>query len=114
MESFLHPSWLDVLTDPVRLSLLRSLVLIGPATVTELASHTHTADPTVRRHLEALAALGLVHEAGGESDGLTRGRPAARFALDAAAEENARELFKVLERPLLASSARSPVRRLGR
>ena len=37
--------------------------------------------PTIRRHLEALVAVGLVAAVEGTSDGYTPGRPATRFSL---------------------------------
>lgn len=110
LQDFVHPSWLEVLTDPVRLGLLRTLTLFGPVTVTTLAADTHTADPTVRRHLDALVTLGVVTAHQGQSDGLTRGRPATRYSLDPEARENAVVLFSLLGRPLGAATRRSQAR----
>lgn len=99
-NSAVHSSWLEVLADPVRLSVLRVLSEMGEATAGELIAHSHTSDPTLRRHLEAMVALGLVREHRGESDGLTPGRPAARFRLDSQVHASACALFNVLRRPL--------------
>src|SRR3954471_10460686 len=82
VEQPLHWSWTAVLTDPVRLAVLRGLCDLGTATTAELRPRCHTSDPTIRRHLEALEALGLVREQPGEREGLTPGRPASRFTLD--------------------------------
>lgn len=90
-----------VLTDPVRLAILRGLCELRTATTTELRERCHTSDPTVRRHLEALEALGLVREQPGERDGLTPGRPARRFTLDAEAATRVCALFEILSEPLV-------------
>lgn len=97
-----------MITDPVRLSLLRSLVDLIEASVAELAAHSHVSDPTLRRHLEAMAALSLVHEHRLAGDGLTPGRPAVRFSLDPDVRENAIALFRLLERPIGAALPRTP------
>ena len=94
-----------VLTDPVRLAVLRGLCELGTATTAELRARCHTSDPTVRRHLEALEALGLVHEQPGERDGLTPGRPARRFTLDADVVDRIFALFEVLSEPLVPRPA---------
>lgn len=105
VRNSLHWSWTSVLTDPVRLMVLRGLCELGTATIGELRDRCHTSDPTVRRHLEALEALALVHEQPGERDGLTPGRPASRFTLDAEAATRVRALFEVLSEPLAPMSA---------
>jgi len=112
LEELVHPSWLEVLTDPVRLGLLRSLLSAGPTTAGELARRSHASDPTVRRHLDALLALGFVHEHRGESDGLTRGRPATRYDLDPEVRERTATLFMLLADP--PGSLRGSSRRLPR
>jgi predicted ArsR family transcriptional regulator len=66
----------------------------------ELLPGCHTSERTVRRHLEALAALGVVSEEPGERDGLTPGRPAGRFTLDDEVAQRARPLFQLLSQPL--------------
>lgn len=104
----LHWSWAAVLTDPVRLAVLRALCGLRTATIAELRRRCHTSDRTVRRHLEALEALGLVNEQPGERDGLTPGRPASRFTLDPDAAERLGALFEVLSDPLLPTPAPDP------
>jgi predicted ArsR family transcriptional regulator len=94
-----------ILTDPVRLSLLRGLCQLKSATISELRGLCHTSDPTVRRHLEALATLGLVREERSEPDGVTPGRPARRFVLDAEAATRLCALFEVLSEPLVPTLA---------
>lgn len=98
-ESF-HWSWGSVLTDPVRLAVLRALCDLGTATAADLGSRCHTSDRTVRRHLRAMKALGLVHEQLGERDGLTPGRPASRFTIDVDTAVRIRSLLAVLREPL--------------
>lgn len=105
-------SWLGVLSDPVRLNLLRCLCEVEAVTTTELAPRAHTSERTVRRHLEALVELGLAEEWQGESDGETPGRPAARYALLATVREQALTLFELLSQPL--GPARPPTPRPAR
>ena len=95
-----HSSWFSVLTDPIRLTVLHSLCELGTATMPELSAHGHISARTLRRHLDALAALGLVIEQRGEGDGSRSGRPASRFALRPRARRSARALFEVLSEPL--------------
>jgi len=99
----MHRSWFDILGDLTRLNLLVALMESGEASAAELACLTHTSAQTLRRHLSAMISLGLVREFGGESDGLTPGRPAARFSLDPVARRSVTALLRVLERPLEAS-----------
>lgn len=96
----IHASWLAVLTDPVRLSLLRCLSRLGEMTTPELALRAHTSESTARRHLDAMVELGLVRERRGQSDGETPGRPAASYALSRAAQGQLTALFELLSRPL--------------
>jgi len=96
-----HPSWLAVLSDPVRLNLLRCLCEAeGPMTSRELAPKAHTSERTVRRHLDALVELGLTEQRSGQSDGETPGRPATAFSLSSSAREALVTLFDLLRRPL--------------
>lgn len=102
-----HPSWLAVLSDPVRLNLLRCLCEAERALSSgELAPRAHTSERTVRRHLDALAELGLVDQRHGESDGETPGRPATCFTLPAGVREATLALFDLLSRPLGESDRR--------
>jgi DNA-binding transcriptional ArsR family regulator len=102
-EAGVHRSWLDVLGDLTRVNLLFALASLGEASASELALLTHTSKQTLRRHLGAMVSLGLVHESRGESDGLTPGRPAARFSLDPVARRRVTALSRVLEKPIEAS-----------
>lgn len=113
-EHSLHWSWTQVLTDPVRLAVLRGLCELGEVTIAELSRGCHTSDSTVRRHLDALVALGLVRERPGERDGLTPGRPASSFVLDPDAAARACALFEVLREPLLPSPEPAPPPPAGR
>jgi predicted ArsR family transcriptional regulator len=72
---------LEVVADPVRLQILRKLSRAEDATISELASDSPASHQTLRRHLEALEAFGLIRAQAGVSDGES-GRPAARFSLD--------------------------------
>ncbi|HKH64317.1 MAG TPA: helix-turn-helix domain-containing protein [Solirubrobacterales bacterium] len=69
------------IADPVRLELIRRLTEVEEATAAELNECCEASKPTVRRHLEALVAVGLVAAVEGTSDGYTPGRPATRFSL---------------------------------
>jgi DNA-binding transcriptional ArsR family regulator len=105
VENPLHGSWMAILTDPVRLALLQALSECGSATTAQLCQRCHTSDPTMRRHLEALEALGLVREHPAERDGLTPGRPAKRYILDADVGTKVCALFELLSDPLVPMSA---------
>lgn len=94
-------TWTAILTEPVRISVLRCLCHLRSATIAELTELCHTSDPTIRRHLEALEALGLVHEQRAEADGITPGRPARRFILDPDAAVRLCALFELLSDPLV-------------
>lgn len=72
--------WLDAVAEPTRLYILRCLLDVREATVTDLLVGCSSAQ-TLRRHLEAMVSTGVIHERPGESDGETPGRPAARFML---------------------------------
>jgi predicted ArsR family transcriptional regulator len=95
-----HPSWIEVLSDPVRLNLLFLLSTHGKATAAELAARSPASERTVRRHLDGLVALGLAVETQGKSDGETAGRPAGRYLLERRVRPRLARLFKVLEHPL--------------
>jgi DNA-binding transcriptional ArsR family regulator len=99
---------MTILADPVRLFVLRGLCELECATIAELRVRCHSSDPTVRRHLEALEALGLVREQPGERDGLTPGRPARTFTLDAEAATKARAMFELLREPLVPTPEPDP------
>jgi DNA-binding transcriptional ArsR family regulator len=74
-------SWLGVIADPIRLHIMSALSQVTEATAAEIADEALASPQTLRRHLEALVAFGVIDERPGESDGETRGRPAARFSL---------------------------------
>jgi predicted ArsR family transcriptional regulator len=86
--------WLDVIADPVRLQILRSLSQVTEATTSDLAIRSQASYQTLRRHLEALEALGVIQARPGESDGETPGRPAVRFRLAADIRESVRSVFR--------------------
>jgi len=87
--------WLDVVADPVRLHILRSLSDVSEATVTELIARGSASGQTLRRHLDNLVAVGVIQERPGKSDGETPGRPASRFSLRADVRESVRSVFRV-------------------
>jgi predicted transcriptional regulator len=99
-----HPTWVPVLTDPVRLTILGALSQSPLLTSSELSRRVHVGDRAVRRHLEVMSSLGLVHEHRGERDGLTPGRPASRYALDPSVEGTLQALFGLLTDPLPAAA----------
>lgn len=70
-----------MVADPVRLQILRALSEVSDATASELAAHSPASHQTLRRHLEALEAVGVIRARPGIRDGETAGRPAARFSL---------------------------------
>ncbi len=88
-----RPHWLDVIADPVRLQILRSLNQASEATATELATRSQASYQTLRRHLEALEAFGVIQARPGRSDGETSGRPATRYSLAADVRESVRSVF---------------------
>jgi predicted ArsR family transcriptional regulator len=85
--------WLDVVADPVRLHILRSLSQLGEATAGDLAVHSQASYQTLRRHLDALQTGGVIRARPGRSDGETPGRPAARFSLPPEVRESVRAVF---------------------
>jgi predicted ArsR family transcriptional regulator len=85
--------WLDVVAEPVRLQILRALSQVRDATASELATHSPASYQTLRRHLEALEAFGVIQAQPGVSDGETSGRPAARFSLAPGVRESIRTAF---------------------
>jgi predicted ArsR family transcriptional regulator len=89
-----------VLTDPVRLAVLMTLSTMGNGSAAEIAQRCHASERTVKRHLDALVALGIVRESRGESGSDRRGRPPARFILDATVRDRALEVFALLRQPL--------------
>jgi predicted ArsR family transcriptional regulator len=91
---------LDGIADPVRLGLVRCLAERREATAAELSGGCQASGPTIRRHLEALVSSGIVAEAAGVSDGVTPGRPAARFSLLPEARESLARLFGGVASPL--------------
>lgn len=107
--SGIHPSWTEVLSDPVRLAVVASLVELGEASAGELSERCHASGPTLRRHLEALETPGLVRERRVESDGTNRGRPASRFSLHPRTRESALALLAVLREPLRPWPRRTPL-----
>jgi predicted ArsR family transcriptional regulator len=86
-------SWVDVVAEPVRLQILRSLCEVPDATAAELAKRSPASYQTLRRHLEALETSGVIRTRPGVSDGETTGRPATRFSLTPAVRESVRSAF---------------------
>lgn len=84
---------LEAVADPVRLQILRSLSRMVDASAADLATYGQASYQTMRRHLEAMVALGVIRERAGESDGQTPGRPASRFSLQPEIRESVRRLF---------------------
>ncbi len=85
-------SWLEGVADPVRLGILRSLSAVPEATASDLATWGQASSQTLRRHLDALVALGVIEEHPAKSDGETPGRPAARFSLPSSVRESVRSV----------------------
>jgi DNA-binding transcriptional ArsR family regulator len=87
--------WLEVIADPVRLGILRSLGEVKEATISDLAAWGQASSQTLRRHLEALVSLGVIREHPARSDGETPGRPAARFSLANDVRESVQAVFEI-------------------
>jgi DNA-binding transcriptional ArsR family regulator len=85
--------WLEVVADPIRLGILRSLSQVKDATTSDLAARGQASSQTLRRHLEALVSLGVIHEHPARSDGETPGRPAARYSLPIEVRESVRSIL---------------------
>jgi predicted ArsR family transcriptional regulator len=85
--------WLEVIADPIRLSILRSLSQVSEATTADLANWGQASSQTLRRHLDALVSVGVILEHPARSDGETPGRPAARFSLPAEMRESVRSVL---------------------
>ena len=85
--------WLEGIADPVRLGVIRALARTRPATVAQIAKRCQASVPTVRRHLSALVAMGIVIEEDGESNGSTVGRPAVKYTLPGAVLRSVRQFL---------------------
>lgn len=96
----IHPTWTLVFADPIRLTILRMLHEREAASVRQLAREAHASNRTLRRHLDALTAVEIVHEVEGERDSVRPGRPPSRFLLDPGVRKDLQELFALLGRPL--------------
>jgi predicted ArsR family transcriptional regulator len=99
-------SWLEMIADPIRLGILRSLSQVAEATTADLASWGQASSQTLRRHLDALVSVGLILEHPAQSDGETPGRPAARFSLSAEMRESVRSVLHPSEPAPVARRAR--------
>ena len=51
--------WLEVIADPIRLSILRSLSQVSEATTSDLAIRGQASSQTLRRHLETSLLVDL-------------------------------------------------------
>jgi DNA-binding transcriptional ArsR family regulator len=91
--------WLEVIADPIRLTILRSLSQVDEATASDLATWSQASSQTLRRHLEALVSLGVLHEHPARSDGETPGRPPARFSLPVEMRESVRSILAPSREP---------------
>jgi len=87
--------WLELVADPVRVQILRSLSEEPDATAGDLAARSQASYQTLRRHLEAMETVGVVEARPGRSDGETPGRPAARFSLRPDVRDSVRTLLDV-------------------
>ena len=89
--------WLEVVADPIRLGILRSLSHVDEATTSDLAAQGQASSQTLRRHLDALVCLGVIEEHAAKSDGETPGRPATRYSLPQEVRESVRSILLPLE-----------------
>jgi predicted ArsR family transcriptional regulator len=88
--------WLALVADPIRLRIVVVLSEVEQASAADLAALGEVSGPTLRRHLSALVALGVVEQRRGESDGQTPGRPPAQFVLPARIRDSVRAVLAVL------------------
>lgn len=86
-------NWLVAIADPVRLKIVRTLSRVTDVTASDLAARSQISDQTLRRHLDALEASGVIQVRPGESDGETPGRPPARFSLAPEVRESVCSVF---------------------
>jgi predicted ArsR family transcriptional regulator len=98
--------WLELIADPIRLGILRSLSQVDDATTSDLAIRSQASSQTLRRHLDALVSVGVICEHPAKSDGETPGRPAARFSLSGEVRASVRAVFGP---PALRPAAKLPV-----
>jgi DNA-binding transcriptional ArsR family regulator len=105
--------WLEVIADPIRLGILRSLSQVSEATTADLASWGQASSQTLRRHLDALVSVGVILEHPARSDGETPGRPAARFSLPAEMRESVRSVLAPPESPLPVTGRRAGAQAVG-
>jgi DNA-binding transcriptional ArsR family regulator len=89
------PEWLNAVADPVRLRIICFLVGVPDATASELVALASASRQTVRRHLDALVAFGVVHQTAGVPHDTTLGRPPARFSLPLAVRRSVGRLLGV-------------------
>lgn len=83
---------MEVVADPVRLGILRSLSRVNNATTATLGVEGASRQ-TLRRHLRDLVHLGVVTELPAETDGETPGRPATRYSLPRETRQSVISLF---------------------
>jgi predicted ArsR family transcriptional regulator len=69
------------IADPVRLEVIQFLTRMKRATAAQLGENCAASTPTLRRHLGALVAIGVIIEEAVTGDGVTPGRPATSFSL---------------------------------
>lgn len=96
----IHPTWLPIFADPARLTTLALLHRCGIASVRDLATHAHTSTRTLRRHLDALVAVGVARAIQDENGQIRSGRPPTCYLVDPEVHGILDELFALLARPL--------------
>jgi len=89
-------AWLYAVADPTRLRILLSLSQVEEATAADLSLSGEASNQTLRRHVQALVALGVIEERIGESDGETPGRPASRFRMPPEVRSSLRAITEAL------------------
>lgn len=85
--------WLEAVAGSVRVQILRTLSAVPDASISELCASSQASYQTLRRHLDALQAAGIIRAHPGRSDGETSGRPATRFSLAPDLREEVRAVF---------------------
>jgi predicted ArsR family transcriptional regulator len=87
--------WLQKVADPVRLAVVRRLTEVERATARELSEGSFVSPATMRRHLGAMVADGLLREHPGVSDGEGSGRPPLSFSLPEQLRESVRAVLVI-------------------
>lgn len=85
--------WLVGIADPVNLAVIEALSEVEQASASDLAIKCQASKATLRRHLDAMIAYGILVASPGEGDGTSPGRPPKLFELAPAIRKSVRALL---------------------